>query len=69
MTAQLYIDGTWTDAAEGGILETRNPATGQVIGEYAAGSPADVDRAVAAARKAFDEGPWGPVFRRIGRDG
>lgn len=60
MTAQLYIDGTWTDAAEGGILETRNPATGQVIGEYAAGSPADVDRAVAAARKAFDEGPWGP---------
>ncbi|HKZ29329.1 MAG TPA: aldehyde dehydrogenase family protein, partial [Acidimicrobiia bacterium] len=60
MIAQLYIDGTWTDAAEGGILETRNPATGEVIAEYAAGSPIDVDRAVAAARRAFDEGPWGP---------
>ena len=60
MTAQLYIDGTWTDALKGDTRQTRNPATGEVIAEYAAGSPADVDKAVAAARRAFDEGPWGP---------
>jgi acyl-CoA reductase-like NAD-dependent aldehyde dehydrogenase len=60
MVAQLYIDGAWIDAALGGVLETRNPATGEVITEYAAGSTEDVDRAVSGARRAFDEGPWGP---------
>ena len=54
---QLLIDGDWTDAADGGALSSINPATGQVITEFAAATAADVDRAVAAARAAF-EGPW-----------
>jgi acyl-CoA reductase-like NAD-dependent aldehyde dehydrogenase len=59
-TRRLFIDGRWDDAAEGETRETRNPATGEVISVVAAGTIADVDRAVAAARRAFDEGPWGP---------
>jgi aldehyde dehydrogenase (NAD+) len=54
---QLLIDGEWTDAADGAALSSINPATGQVITEFAAASAVDVDRAVAAARAAF-EGPW-----------
>jgi acyl-CoA reductase-like NAD-dependent aldehyde dehydrogenase len=56
---QLFIDGEWTDASDGASRATVNPATGEVITEVAAGTVDDVDRAVAAARRAFDEGPWG----------
>jgi aldehyde dehydrogenase (NAD+) len=55
---QLYIDGTWADASDGGTWEQKNPATNEVVTTFAVGSVADVDRAVAAARRAFDEGPW-----------
>ncbi len=55
---RLLIDNQWVDAAEGGVFETLNPATGEVIAEVAAGTAADVDRAVKAARRALDEGPW-----------
>jgi aldehyde dehydrogenase (NAD+) len=55
---QLYIDGTWCDAADGGVWEQRNPASNEVVTSFAVGNVADVDRAVAAARRAFDEGPW-----------
>ena len=54
---QLFIDGTWSPAIEGGTFESVNPSTGQVIAQVAEGGAADVDRAVAAARAAF-EGPW-----------
>jgi len=54
---QLYIDATWQDAADGAVLETIDPSTGRVIGQFADGGRADVDKAVAAARRAF-EGPW-----------
>jgi gamma-glutamyl-gamma-aminobutyraldehyde dehydrogenase len=54
----LFIDGAYTDAAEGGRLVSINPATGEPVGEFAAGTAADVDRAVAAARRAFREGVW-----------
>ncbi len=53
----LFIGGAWTDAASGRTFETRDPATGQVLTEVAHGEAADVDRAVRAARKAF-EGEW-----------
>ena len=55
---KLLIDGRWVDAAEGGKFETYDPATGDVIAEVAAGTAADVDKAVTAARRALETGPW-----------
>ena len=55
---QLYIDGAWTGSAGDSALTVLNPATEEVIGTVPEGTPADIDRAVAAARRAFDEGPW-----------
>jgi aldehyde dehydrogenase (NAD+) len=54
---QLMIDGASVDATTGRYFETVNPATGEVLAQIAEGDAADVDRAVAAARAAF-EGPW-----------
>ncbi len=54
---QLLIDGRWSDAASGRTFETRNPATGDLLATVAEGDAADINRAVAAARRAF-EGPW-----------
>lgn len=54
---QLYIDGSWRDAEDGALVETKNPATGEVISKIADASKKDVDDAVAAARRAFC-GPW-----------
>ncbi|WP_436697724.1 aldehyde dehydrogenase family protein [Nocardioides sp. BYT-33-1] len=53
----LFIGGSWVDAASGRTFETRDPATGQVLTEVAHGEAEDVDRAVRAARTAF-EGEW-----------
>ncbi|MEV6982203.1 aldehyde dehydrogenase family protein [Sphaerisporangium sp. NPDC051017] len=50
---QLYVQGTWADSASGEAVEVIDPATEKVIGHVPAGSAADVDRAVAAAREAF----------------
>lgn len=55
---QLYIDGQWSDADGGKTLAVHNPATGDKLADVAHASAADVDRAVTAARKAFDQGPW-----------
>ena len=55
---RLFIDGAWGDASDGGTWEQMNPATNEVVTTFAVGTAADVDRAVAAARRAFDEGPW-----------
>jgi aldehyde dehydrogenase (NAD+) len=51
------IGGKWVDADSGRTFDVFNPATGEVLAQVAAGSKSDVDKAVAAARKAFD-GPW-----------
>jgi acyl-CoA reductase-like NAD-dependent aldehyde dehydrogenase len=56
--AQLFIDGEFADAASGKTLEIINPATGGVIGRLADAGASDVDRAVMAAQRAFDEGNW-----------
>jgi phenylacetaldehyde dehydrogenase len=72
---KLLIDGDWVPAASGRTFETINPATEERLAEVAYGDAEDVDRAVAAARRAFDyEGPWrrmtpserGRVIWRIG---
>lgn len=55
---ELFIDGGWTPAASGRTSERHGPGDGQLVGRYARGDAADVDRAVSAARRAFDEGPW-----------
>ncbi|MBW3533812.1 MAG: aldehyde dehydrogenase family protein [Gemmatimonadetes bacterium] len=51
----IWIDNAWSDAASGETFETKNPATGEVIARVAAGSEADVERAVASARGALPE--------------
>ena len=56
---QLFINGQWTDAASGKTFETPNPATGDTLARVAEGDAEDIDRAVRAARSAFDDGPWG----------
>ena len=58
---QLFINGQWADAASGKTFETPNPATGEALARIAEGDAEDINRAVAAARKAFDEGPWGRI--------
>jgi acyl-CoA reductase-like NAD-dependent aldehyde dehydrogenase len=58
---KLLIDGKWVDAESGKTFETRNPATDEVLTKVAEGSKADVDKAVKAARKAFEnqeKGSW-----------
>ena len=54
----LYIDGGWRDAASGATREISCPADRSVVATVAEGDAGDVDAAVAAARRAFDEGPW-----------
>ena len=51
---KFYIDGQWVASSGTEIIEVENPATEQIIGHVPAGTAADVDRAVAAARAAFD---------------
>jgi aldehyde dehydrogenase (NAD+) len=58
---KLLINNQWVDPSDGGTFETLNPATGQVIAKVGAASAADVDRAVKAARKALESGPWGSM--------
>jgi phenylacetaldehyde dehydrogenase len=55
---QLLIDGSWQNAKSGKSFDVYDPATDQVIAQVAEGESADVDLAVAAARRAFDSGPW-----------
>ncbi len=55
---RLFINNDWVDPVKGETFETYNPATGEVIAKVAAAGPADVDRAVKAARTALESGPW-----------
>ena len=50
---KMLIDGKWTDAASGKRFETHNPATGELLATVAEGDAEDINRAVAAARRAF----------------
>jgi aldehyde dehydrogenase (NAD+) len=55
---KLLINGEWQASASGRTFPTINPATEEVIAQVAEADAADVDRAVAAARRAFESGPW-----------
>ena len=55
---KLYIGGTWQTPSTGQRLSVISPHTEEPIGETPEASPQDVDKAVTAARTAFDEGPW-----------
>jgi len=55
---RLFIGGEWVTPAGTGIIEVVNPATEEPAGRVPEATEADIDRAVEAARKAFDEGPW-----------
>jgi aldehyde dehydrogenase (NAD+) len=57
-TKRLLIDGRWVEAASGKTFASINPATGETLAQVAEGDAEDIDRAVDAARRAF-EGPWG----------
>ncbi len=71
---QLFINGQWVDAASGRTFETPNPATGETLARVAEGDAEDINRAVKAARTAFESGPWsrltpserGRIIWRIG---
>ncbi len=53
----MFVDGAWRQAQSGEVIEARNPADGSLLATVPKGGSADIDAAVAAARKAFD-GPW-----------
>jgi phenylacetaldehyde dehydrogenase len=57
-TRQMLINGKWVDAASGKTFPSYNPATGEVLAKVAEGDKEDIHRAVAAARAAFETGPW-----------
>jgi aldehyde dehydrogenase (NAD+) len=69
---QVFIDGEWVPPEDGGVIGVRSPATEELVGRVGEASPADMDRAVAAARRTFDAGEWrrtpakerGAVIRR-----
>jgi phenylacetaldehyde dehydrogenase len=71
---QMFINGQWVDAASGKTFETPNPATGETLARVAEGDAEDINRAVRAARAAFESGPWsrmtpserGRIIWRIG---
>jgi phenylacetaldehyde dehydrogenase len=58
LRTKLLIDGEWVDSRSGETFETLDPATGEVVTSVARGGAEDIDLAVAAARRAFEEGPW-----------
>jgi phenylacetaldehyde dehydrogenase len=55
---KMLINGKWVESASGKTFPTYNPATGEVLARVAAGEHEDIDRAVKAARAAFEKGPW-----------
>src|SRR5450759_2284206 len=57
-TRALLINGKFEQAASGKTFDTVNPATGEVLASVAEGDAQDIDRAVQAARRAFEDGPW-----------
>lgn len=58
MRSGLYIDGRWVNPVDGGTVEVINPSTEEVIHTISAADAKDMDLAVTAARRAFDDGSW-----------
>ncbi len=57
----IFIDNRWRESASGRVIDVYAPAEGIAFAQIAAGDTADVDRAVASARRAFDKGAWGKL--------
>ncbi len=55
---EFYVGGNWVQPEGTGVIEVISPSSEEVIGRVPDGTPGDIDRAIAAARTAFDEGPW-----------
>ena len=55
---KMFINGKWVNSASGKTFPSYNPATGEILAQVAEGDREDIDRAVKAARKAFESGPW-----------
>jgi betaine-aldehyde dehydrogenase len=55
---KLFVGGAWVTPSTSDVIEVYSPATGEKVGQVPLAAAADVDAACAAARKAFDEGPW-----------
>ena len=55
---KMLINGNWVDAVSGKTFPTYDPSTGEVLAQVAEGDREDINLAVKAARKAFDQGPW-----------
>jgi acyl-CoA reductase-like NAD-dependent aldehyde dehydrogenase len=72
---RLFIGGDWVPSVDSDVLVVCSPATGDVVGRVPLASAGDVDAAVVAARKAFDDGPWphlsmaerAEVLERVGK--
>jgi len=64
---RMLIGGEWVEAAGGARIDVLDPANGQAFASVPAGEAADIDRAVAAARKAFEAGDW-PKMRPVDRE-
>lgn len=64
-TYQLYIDGQWVDGHSGKYIEVENPITQEIIAKVPQGDEEDVNRAVAAAKKAFETWQYTPVEERV----
>ena len=62
-----FIDGRWVAAQQGGRREIRCPATGELVAEIDESTAVDTESAIAAARAAFDTGPWAGTSARDGR--
>src|ERR1700741_2390924 len=58
---KMFINGKWVESASGKTFATYNPATGEVLANIAEGDKEDIDRAVKAARAAFESGPWSKI--------
>src|SRR6476659_2224665 len=55
---KLFIGGRWVEPSTSDVIEVHSPATGELVGKVPLAAAADVDAACAAARTAFEEGPW-----------
>lgn len=55
---KMLIDGKWVNSISGKTFPTYNPATGEILAQVAEGDHDDIEQAVKAARRAFDNGPW-----------
>ena len=66
MVWRMLIDGAWSDAQSNETFERRSPANGEVVGVYPEAGEADCERAIDAARRAFDDGRWSnaPAHKR-----